>query len=87
MQNYFNVETFYDYAASGTKFTDTHGRVWEKRVQYGHGFLIGLTKDTPSFTDYQLKGIVIEGFRVLPSLHEKDDSHKGNITSRFLRRG
>ena len=86
MQTFFSVQSFYDFAASGTAFTDSSGRVWEKRVQYGHGFLIGLTRDTPSFTDQQLKGIVIEGFRVLPSGHEKDDSHKRSVSSRFLRR-
>lgn len=86
MQTFFSVESFYDFASSGTTFTDANGRVWEKRVQYGHGFLIGLTKDTPSFTDNQLKGIVIEGFRVLPSGHEKDDGHKRDKSSRFLRR-
>lgn len=86
MQGFFNVHSFYDYASNGTAFTDSFGRVWEKRVQYGQGFLIGITKDTPSFTDQQIKGIVIDGFRVLPSQHEEDDSHKRSITSRFLRR-
>lgn len=86
MQNYFSVETYYDFATAGTVFTDAHGRVWEKRVQYGHGFLVGLTKDTPTFTDLQIKGIVIDGFRVLPSGYEKDDSDKRSVSSRFLRR-
>lgn len=83
----FNLSVYFDYASTGTKFTDDLGRVWEKQVQYKHGFLIGLTKDTPSFTGEQLKGIVIEGFRVLPSGHEKDDGDKRSVTSRFLRRG
>lgn len=87
MQTTFRVEQYYDFASNGTCFTDSHGRVWEKRVQYGHGFLVGLTKDTPSFTDYQIKGIVIDGFRVLPSDHEKDDDHKRSLAARFLRRG
>jgi hypothetical protein len=86
MQNFFRVETYYDFASPGTTFTDAHGRVWEKRMQYGHGFLVGITKDTPTFSDYQIKGIVIDGFRVLPSEYEKDDSHKRSVTSRFLRR-
>lgn len=85
--SYFRVETYYDYASNGTNFTDSLGRVWEKRVQYGHGFLVGITKDTPSFTDHQIKGIVIDGFRVLPSSHEKDDGDKRSLASRFLRRG
>lgn len=84
---YFRVETYYDYAANGTAFTDSLGRVWEKRVQYGQGFLVGITKDTPSFTDHQIKGIVIDGFRVLSSGHEKDDGDKRSLASRFLRRG
>ena len=82
----FRVAAYFDYAHSGTQFTDDHGRVWEKQVQYKHGFLVGLTRDTPSFTAEQLKGIVIEGFRVLPSGHEKDDSDKRSVASRFLRR-
>jgi hypothetical protein len=82
----FNVSSYYEYAANGTRFTDDRGRVWEKQTQYRHGFLVGLTKDTPSFTSEQLKGIVIEGFCVLPSGHEKDDGHKRSVTSRFLRR-
>jgi hypothetical protein len=82
----FGTNTYYDFANNGAQFTDELGRVWEKRVQYGQGFLIGLTKDTPSFTAEQLKGIVIEGFRVLPFGHEKDDGDKRSVTSRFLRR-
>lgn len=85
--SYFRVETYYDYASNGTNFTDSLGRVWEKRVQYGHGFLVGITRDTPSFTDHQIKGIVIDGFRVLSSGHEKDDGDKRSLASRFLRRG
>lgn len=82
----FNVSTYYDFASNGTRFTDDLGRVWEKQIQYKHGFLVGLTRDTPSFTAEQIKGIVIDGFRVLPFDHEKDDSDKRSITSRFLRR-
>lgn len=85
--SYFRVETYYDYASNGTSFTDSLGRVWEKRVQYSQGFLVGITKDTPSFTDHQIKGIVIDGFRVLSSNHEKDDGDKRSLASRFLRRG
>ena len=73
-------------AEDGTRFTDSLGRVLEKRVEYGNNFLVGITKDTPSFTEYQLKGIVIEGFDVLHSDHEKDDGHKRDKPSRFLRR-
>lgn len=83
----FRVAAYFDYAHTGVQFTDDHGRVWEKQTQYRQGFLVGLTKDTPSFTSEQLKGIVIEGFRVLPSGHEKDDGDKRSVTSRFLRRG
>jgi hypothetical protein len=82
----FRASAYYDFAANGTRFTDDLDRVWEKQTQYKHGFLVGLTKDTPSFTVEQLKGIVIEGFRVLPSSHEKDDSDKRSLPSRFLRR-
>lgn len=82
----FPVASFYDFANTGTRFTDGLGRVWEKQVQYKQGFLVGITKDTPSFTEQQIKGIVIDGFRVLPSDHEKDDGDKRGFTSRFLRR-
>lgn len=86
MQTIF-VQSYFDFgAADRTRFTDAFGRVWEKRVEYGNSFLIGITKDTPSFTAEQLKGIVIEGFAVLHSDHEKDDSHKRSVSSRFLRR-
>lgn len=82
----FPVSSYYDFANNGTRFTDSLGRVWEKQTQYKHGFLVGLTRDTPSFTEEQIKGIVIDGFRVLPFDHEKDDGDKRGIKSRFLRR-
>lgn len=82
--SFFRVETYYDFAANGTHFVDAFGRVWEKRIHRSQGFLVGLTKDTPSFSEQQIKGIVIDGFRVLSSSHEKDDGHKRSLTSRFL---
>ena len=82
-----SVQAHFDfYSRDRTRFTDALGRVWEERVEYGNSFLIGITKDTPSFTEHQLKGIVIEGFGMLHSDHEKDDSHKRSVSSRFLRR-
>ena len=82
-----SVQSYFDfYGQDRTRFTDAIGRVWEKRIEHGNSFLIGITKDTPSFTAEQLKGIVIEGFAVLHSDHEKDDSHKRSVSSRFLRR-
>lgn len=82
----FLVSAYYQHASIGTRFTDQLGRVWEKQVQYKQGFLVGLSRDTPSFTEQQIKGIVIDGFRVLPFVHEKDDDNKRSITSSFLRR-
>jgi hypothetical protein len=82
----FLVSAYYQHASTGTRFTDQLGRVWEKQVQYKQGFLVGITRDTPSFTEQQIKGIVIDGFHVLPSDHEKDDDNKRSFTSRFLRR-
>lgn len=89
----FKVETYYDFANNGTKFTDSLDRVWVKQAQYGQAFLIGLTRDTPSFTAEQLAGLAIDGFRVLPLVdmetgedaQEKHQNKRG-IASRFLRR-
>lgn len=89
----FKVETYYDFANNGTKFTDDLNRVWVKQSQYGQAFLVGLTRDTPSFTAQQLAGLAIDGFRVLPlvdteSSEDAQEKHqnKRGIASRFLRR-
>ena len=89
----FKVETYYDFANNGTKFTDSLDRVWVKQSQYGQAFLIGLTRDTPSFTVQQLAGLAIDGFRVLPSDNtenpedaQEKHQNKRNIAARFLRR-
>lgn len=63
----FKIKSFFEHASNNTKFIDDTDRVWVKQVQYGQAFLVGLTKDTPSFTAQQLTGLAIEGFRVLPS--------------------
>lgn len=53
-------------APTGTRYVDTLGRVWEVKKAWdmdGTGYLVGITKDTPTFTAEQLRGIYIEGLR------------------------
>lgn len=53
-------------AETGTQYTDNLGRVWEVKKAWdgdGTGYLVGVTKDTPTFTAEQLKGIWIDGLR------------------------
>lgn len=51
---------------SGTWYTDNLGRVWIGRVAWDKtrtAYLVGVTKDTPTFTLKELKGIQIDGLR------------------------
>lgn len=51
---------------TGTQYTDNLGRVWEVKKSWdsdGAGYLVGITKDTPTFTAAQLRGIHIEGLK------------------------
>lgn len=77
----------------GCRFTDSYNRVWIKQSDYGHSFLVGITKDTPTFTEHQLIGLAIDGFCVLPSEQtemtadaKEEHQNKRGIASRFLRR-
>ena len=86
------LDLFTTYPA-GVRFTDSYNRIWIKQSNYGYSFLIGITKDTPSFTEHQLHGLAIDGFCVLPSEQtemttdaEEEHQNKRRIASRFLRR-
>lgn len=51
---------------TGTIFLDSYGRIWEYKRAWdneGSGYLVGITKDTPTFTYEQMRGIAIAGFR------------------------
>lgn len=79
--------------ADGCRFTDSYNRVWVKQSDYGHSFLVGLTKDTPTFTEHQMHGLAIDGFCVLPSEQTETTADaqekykdKRSVSSRFLRR-
>lgn len=51
---------------TGTIFLDSHGRIWEYKRAWDSertGYLVGITKDTPTFTFKQLRGISVDGFR------------------------
>ena len=51
---------------TGAIFIDSYKRVWEYKRAWdsdGTGYLVGVTRDTPTFTYEQLRGVAIEGFR------------------------
>lgn len=51
---------------TGTIFVDNAGRVWQYKKAWDNermGYLVGITKDTPTFTFAQLHGISVDGFR------------------------
>ena len=51
---------------TGTIFIDSFKRVWEYKKAWDSertGYLVGVTRDTPTFTYEQMLGISIEGFR------------------------
>lgn len=66
------LEIFLTDATTGQKFVDSQGRIWEYKRAWdtdGTGYLVGITKDTPTFTFEQLRGISIEGFRAKEGGH------------------
>lgn len=51
---------------TGTRYIDNLGRIWEVKKAWDTdktGYLVGITKDTPTFTAEQLRGIYIDGLR------------------------
>jgi len=66
---------------TGAIFIDSHKRVWEYRKAWDAdrtGYLVGVTRDTPTLTYEQLRGISIEGFRQIT----KEDREYADALSR-----